>query len=134
MTESKRGTPAQSKTKAAPSRTSVKKTPVKTAPALKNAKPKPSPCIFMPTLLPDPFGETSPELCWELRLKSIRVAVRLTQFGWNARVFGEGIQPVTEKADHLSDLRELLSAHALPKTVAAALAGPWVLAYDTAGF
>jgi hypothetical protein len=88
----------------------------------------------MPTLIPDPFGETSPELCWEFRLNSIRVAIRLTHFGWNARVFGQAIEPLTEKADHLSDLRELLCVHALPKPILTALAEPWVLAYDTAGF
>lgn len=157
MTESKRGTPVQTKASAGsarkpakiePSQKTVPKKPVaqktaakkpaanKTTKTTKTTTPSstPTPCVFMPTLLPDPFGETSPELCWEMRLKAIRVAIRLTQFGWNARVFGEGLEPITEKADHLSDLRELLNAHALPKTVATALSGLWVLAYDTAGF
>ena len=111
------------------------------APAKKTSKAKASMkkssqddlAIFLPTLLPDPFGETSPELCWEWRGAKSVVALRLTQFGWNATASGPDFDSMHINADTLPELRgELLSA-SLSHELLAAISAPWILAYEAAG-
>jgi hypothetical protein len=88
--------------------------------------------LFLPTLLPAPGAEASPELCWELALPDGRVALRYTQFGWSASVYREGEATIHWRADSLPDLREEVNETA-PADLAALLGSPWILAYDTAG-
>lgn len=100
--------------------------------AKRRAKPS-APTIFLPTLLPDPFGEGSPELCWELREGPAKIALRLTQFGWSASC-SEGAAASYFKADLLADLREEVSASdKVPASLAAKAKAPWVLAYEADG-
>jgi hypothetical protein len=106
-------------------------TPRKTASRTSSAQ---APLIFSPTLLPDPFGETSPELCWEWRGVEATFAIRLTQFNWSATGTLTGEAPRYWKADTLDELREEVLDAKLASSMAKILARPWVLAYESAGF
>lgn len=93
--------------------------------------------IFLPTLLPDPFGESSPELCWEWSEHQSRVALRLTQFGWTASAFVEGSAIAHWSADTLADLRDNLCSSVgidLPQAFSEPMRARWALAYEVAGF
>lgn len=123
--------------KSAPSKPAAK--PRARRAAKPSAAPEPErPTIFLPTLLPDPFGEASPELCWEWSHGPARVSVRLTQFGWQASAFVEGSAISHWRADTLQDLREeamaSLSDGSLPPSFDAPLGSRWALAYEVAGF
>lgn len=104
------------------------------------AKPAPAapPTIFLPTLLPDPFGESSPELCWEWNDSPARVTARLTQFGWHATAFVEGSAVMHWTADSLADLREevvsALVEGLLHPAFEKGMSARWALAYEVAGF
>jgi hypothetical protein len=94
----------------------------------------PAQAIFLPTLLPAPGAEASPELCWELNQHPFKVALKYTQFGWSASVQRPGGSPIHWRADTLEDLRlETLGDGRAPPELAAALTGSWVLAYEIAG-
>jgi hypothetical protein len=90
--------------------------------------------IFLPTLLPDPFGEASPELCWEWNQAPARVTLRLTQFGWSASAFVDGSAISHFSADHLQDLRDDVCVSPDLPSGFSDMALPWVLAYEVAGF
>lgn len=111
-----------------------------TPPQAKAAKPTPktkpiaatlAPVLFLPTLLPDPFGESSPELCWGWERPRGLITLRLTQFGWNATASGTGFDPVHLNADSLDQMREDLLASPMSAFLRKALAPAWVLAYET---
>lgn len=108
------------------------------APPAKLARKAPTPpsqAIFLPTLRPDPFGEASPELCWEWSLAPARLALRLTQFGWSASALSDGTPICHFTADSLQDLRESVAdSPEIASSSFADLALPWVLAYEVAGF
>lgn len=96
------------------------------------------PIIFEPTLLPDPFGETSPELCWQLNSStpSLTLSIRLTQFGWSLVLRSDFLSNDTSirvQSDTLIELKESLLSHPLlPSHFFHFLDSQWVLAYDLA--
>ena len=99
---------------------------------VKKQNTKENSTIFLPTLLPDPFGESSPELCWEMKEGLLKVIIRLTQFGWNASIyFIENAKHY--KGDTLTELRdEVISDINLAQELIEPLSLRWVLAYETA--
>lgn len=116
---------------------SSKRTPSKKS---SGAGPKPAkapnadaPLIFLPTLLPDPFGESSPELCWERISGERKISLKLTQFGWTASAFRDGLAFKHWSEGSLDELRSsVLSNH--PGAGFEELAAAWVLAYEASGF
>lgn len=103
------------------------------APASASASAQKRQTIFLPTLLPDPFGEGSPELCWEWSLVPARLTLRLTQFGWSASALVDGSAICHFTSDSLQDLRENVIDSADLPAAFSDMALPWVLAYEVAG-
>lgn len=94
--------------------------------------------IFEPTLLPSPFEEQSPQLCWDLETPSLKVALTLTQFGWSAVAMPreEGAiagKPLAFEAGSLKELADQVRAsEEIGEAAARMLKGRWILAYDQA--
>lgn len=93
--------------------------------------------VFEPTLLPSPFEEQSPQLCWDLELPGARVALTLAQFGWSAVILAKGDGQLggtlAFEAGTLGELAEEIRASAqLPEEIAERLRSPWILAYERA--
>lgn len=128
--------PPATKTAAQPSTPSAAKASAPSHPQTSPQAPKASlvPTIFLPTLLPSLLEESSPELCWEWTSGGARLAARLTQFGWNASAYAESSAIGHWRADSLEELRAEIRKGRLPAAFSAALAAPWALAYDVAGF
>ncbi len=97
----------------------------------------PEALIFEPTLLPSPFEEQSPQLCWDLDLPEGKVALTLAQFGWSAAIFARGMGApagaVALEAGTLGELAEAARSGAqVPEAIRRRLAAPWILAYERA--
>lgn len=90
------------------------------------------PLIFEPTLAPNPFGEGSPELCWELPGRDFTLSLRLNQFGWAGALRAPGFDPVAHQGDTLAEIAELFRLEEFGESVSLALAARWILAYESA--
>lgn len=91
--------------------------------------------IFEPTLSPNPFGEGSPELCWELPSQPFTLSLRLNQFGWTGALKEAGPQgqSLAFQADSLLELSDQFRfADQLQEAHLQLLQLKWVLAYDIA--
>lgn len=88
--------------------------------------------IFEPTLAPNPFGEGSPELCWELPGREFTLSLRLNQFGWAGSLRGEGSIAAAHQGDSLAEIAALFRSEELGAKINKALAARWILAYESA--
>lgn len=90
------------------------------------------PLIFEPTLAPNPFGEGSPELCWELPGRAFTLSLRLNQFGWAGALRAPGVDPIAHQGDSLAEIAQLFREEDLAGGIGEELAARWILAYESA--